>query len=328
MEDIAALLRQDFEKPHRAPRGPLPGHRLFRWAFVPALLTASVVSWLFHAELDRWLTLKHAGLDSTTVVLLISLLAVWIAEQLYPAHPEWNYNVLTEGARGAARLGRDLVYLFVLAQVTAVLIKLTSDALTPALRAHGFGLGAASLWPTRAPFVVRALLVFLITELGSYWVHRAAHRFEPLWRFHSVHHVAEELSGLKSLRLHPVDNVFFYLVRTVPLHLLGAGEDEVLTITYFACTLSILSHANVSVADGGLGLLVNLPQYHQIHHSSDLEESNSNFGCHTVLWDRVFGTLRIAPKGPLVLGVVPLGPRTLWQELAWPFYRRVSTPPV
>jgi sterol desaturase/sphingolipid hydroxylase (fatty acid hydroxylase superfamily) len=168
---------------------------------------------------------------------------------------------------------------------------------------------------------VRVLLVFLITELASYLIHRAAHRVPLLWRFHSTHHVTEEMSGLKSLRLHPVDNVVFYVVRNVPLLLLGVGAEEILTVTYVACTLSILSHANVNVADGRLGWVINLPQYHRVHHSSDIEESNSNFGCHTVLWDRVFGTFRRAPKGTLTLGMVPLGRRTLWQELVWPFYR-------
>jgi sterol desaturase/sphingolipid hydroxylase (fatty acid hydroxylase superfamily) len=328
MEDIAALLRQDTQRAAVLSRAPLPGLALFQRVFVPSLLGISLLSWMFHGDLDRWLTAAHLPLDAMTVVLFASLFGVWIAEQLYPAHPEWNYNLRADSLRGLARFGRDMVYLLVMTQVTAVLIKLTADQLVPALQRQGYGLGAmGTIWPREAPFAVRVVLVFLLTELASYGLHWTSHHVGFFWRFHSTHHMPAELSGLKSLRLHPVDNVCAYLVRTVPLLLLGAGTEEVLTITYFACTLSILSHANVSVADGPLGLLVNLPQYHQIHHSSDIEESRSNYGCHTVLFDRLFGTFRRTPKGPLVLGTFPLGARTLWQELVWPFYRAVSSSP-
>ena len=29
---------------------------------------------------------------------------------------------------------------------------------------------------------------------------------------------------------------------------------------------------------------------HQLHHSCDFAESNTNYGCGVILWDRIFGT--------------------------------------
>jgi len=29
---------------------------------------------------------------------------------------------------------------------------------------------------------------------------------------------------------------------------------------------------------------------HQLHHSCDFDESNTNYGCTIILWDRMFGT--------------------------------------
>jgi len=179
------------------------------------------------------------------------------------------------------------------------------------------------LWPASLPFAARVALVFLIVELFSYWYHRAAHRFAFLWGFHSTHHVLTVVTGLKALRTHPIDNALFYIPRTLPLVFIGAGAEELLAATWFGCVLGILSHANIDVQDGGLGWFVNLPRFHLVHHSSNLEESNSNFGCHTVLWDRVFGTFR-ASKGEALIGVTPVRVRTLWQELIWPFYRSVE----
>jgi lathosterol oxidase len=84
------------------------------------------------------------------------------------------------------------------------------------------------------------------------------------------------------------------------------------------------AHANLELGEGALGWVVNLPPLHAVHHSSALDQSRSNFGCHTVVWDRLFGTFRRPSESSAPIGVEPLGPRTLWQELAWPLYRWVS----
>lgn len=283
-----------------------PGHAVFRPLFLPALLCFSLTPWLVPPA-------ARAGAMAT--VLALSMLFIWMAEQLYPINREWNARLSAPG--GALRLLRDGIYLFGVTQLTAYLIA----ASEPWLRV-GFA-GPLVAWPASAPFVVRVLLAFLAIELFSYWVHRAAHRFALLWQFHSTHHFVTELNGLKSVRTHPVDNVVFYVARTVPLVIVGAGIDEVVAATYFGGVLGIFAHANVSVSARGLGLFFNFPQTHAAHHSSVLAESNTNFGCHTVLWDRVFGTWCAAPAAPVALGVAPVGRRTLWQELIWPFYRRV-----
>jgi sterol desaturase/sphingolipid hydroxylase (fatty acid hydroxylase superfamily) len=59
-----------------------------------------------------------------------------------------------------------------------------------------------------------------------------------------------------------------------------------------------------------------------------MPEGLANYGCHTVLWDRVFGTFRAEAQAPVQIGVQPVGPRTLWQELIWPFYRSITPAPV
>ncbi len=304
---------------------PRWGHGVFRHLFVPTLLGLSVASWAFHAEGTRLLKASSSWIDFTTAVLLLSIVLLWCAEQLYPANPEWNYQLLAEGERGWSgweRLGRDIVYLLFITQVTAILIFLTSSRVESFLKSHGFGFGAShALWPSNQPFAIRVLLVFLVMELFSYWLHRAAHHIGFLWRFHSTHHVVTELTALKALRTHPIDNVLFYLARYVPLLLLGAGSEEVVTVVYFGAILSLIAHSNIDVAEGMLGLVVNFPRYHSVHHAADVTASRSNFGCHTIFWDRVFGTFRRPTEETGSLGVHPIGKRTLWQELIVPLYR-------
>jgi sterol desaturase/sphingolipid hydroxylase (fatty acid hydroxylase superfamily) len=299
-----------------------PGLALFRVVFVPFLLVLTWLGWVCRAELEQGVR-GVVPMDFPSVMLLVSLLLLALAEQSYPRNRAWNYRLLETGWSGWGRLGRDVLYLFIVAQASAWGLRGAKWALTQAIETLGWQ-RLQSVWPQGWAFSVRVLLAFLAVELGSYWLHRAAHRFEWLWRFHSTHHVIEELTGLKAVRTHPVDNILFYFARYTPLVLVGAGAEELLAATYLGSILGALSHSNIDVSDRLWGFVVNFPRYHALHHSAELSESRSNFGCHTILWDRVFGTFRSSDRSPVRLGVGPAGPRTLWQELAWPFYRSIS----
>lgn len=297
-------------------RGPAP--LVFARGFVPACLTFAALGWWQRGAVEAAIFgLLRTG--PVTVLLLGWLALVSLAERLYPANPAWNYRLRTTGAAGWSRLGRDLFYLVYVTFGTAALVGFAAARL-PQLVPHA----ALALWPSAAPLAVRIALAFLLVELFSYALHRAAHHVPLLWQFHSTHHVITELGGLKAIRTHPVENVLFHLVRTVPLVLVGAGAEELVAATYLGSFLGVLAHANLELAPGWLGLVVNFPAYHAVHHSAALDESRSNYGCHTVLWDRVFGTFRASPAAPLVVGVHPVGTRSLWQELVWPFYRPVT----
>ncbi|MBX7097297.1 MAG: sterol desaturase family protein [Myxococcaceae bacterium] len=288
---------------------------IFRFAFLPTVLGVSAAAWIWREALVAHFALK---VDFGTVALLLTLLAVFVAEQVFPAVPAWNYRLLSGKPDGIRRLGRDLFYVFIVTQLSALAITLVDRELTSRLAALGLALDRPRLWPSAAPFAARVALAFFVLELGSYGYHRAAHRVPLLWRFHSTHHVVAELTGAAALRTHPLDNVLFFLARTIPLVVLGAGAEEVSTAGYLCGVLGILAHANVEVSPRLGGLLLNVPAIHALHHAAEVQLGACNYGCHTVLWDRVFGTFRPAPKTPPTLGLSPPGPRSLWQELVAP----------
>jgi sterol desaturase/sphingolipid hydroxylase (fatty acid hydroxylase superfamily) len=245
-------------------------------------------------------------------MLLSMMLIVASVELLSPIRPQASVET--------SNLARNLFYLFLVTQLTATLLRWAEVWLNTSLT-----LGTIELphvWPQSAPFALKVALAFFVSEFFSYWFHRAAHANRILWQFHSTHHVITQLTALSSLRTHPIDNLFFYVVRTVPLLIVGAGSLELVAAVTFAALLGLLAHANMNVSSL-FGTFINLPSFHALHHDINVTRSNSNFGCHTVFWDRCFGTFRGA-EATTQIGIEPVLNRSLWRELVWPFYRWIG----
>lgn len=49
----------------------------------------------------------------------------------------------------------------------------------------------------------------LVADFTQYWVHRTFHTVPWLWRFHAIHHSAEEMDWLAGSRLHLVDVIVY-----------------------------------------------------------------------------------------------------------------------
>ena len=62
---------------------------------------------------------------------------------------------------------------------------------------------------------------------------------------------------------------------------------------------SMFNHGNVRLAgplDRWLRCFLVTPDMHRVHHSVEVDESNSNFGFNLPWWDRLFGTYRAQPR--------------------------------
>lgn len=275
----------------------------------PGFVAAVCAVTALRAELEAAHARARLPLDAGTWVLLVALGLLLVAETVAPWQAQWRYGLGSSRA-GWARLARDVFYLVVVSQVSAALL----IAAVPSGAAPAW-----AVWPSGAPFAARAALAFVCVELADYGMHRLAHRVPLLWRFHATHHAVTALTALKAVRTHPVDNLFFAWARALPAALLGAGPQELAAATFAGAALGLLAHANVDASPGPLAWLVNAPRYHAVHHAADVRVGAHNYGCHTVLWDRVFGTFSPGSSEPGPVGVEPVGERTLSRELVGPF---------
>lgn len=180
------------------------------------------------------------------------------------------------------------------------------------------------------PPVGVALLGVVAGDGLVYWLHRACHRFEWLWRFHAVHHTSQELDWLAAHREHPVDGLLTQLAQNLPAILLGVDFRLLAALAVLRSSWGIFIHSNVRLPLGPLALLLGSPELHHWHHAA-VPRTRHNFANLAPWLDVIFGTY-YRPSAELPSASYPLGlptpaPSGYLAQLVWPFLPD-STPPV
>lgn len=175
-----------------------------------------------------------------------------------------------------------------------------------------------------------AVLGFLVLDLAIYAQHVAFHFVPVLWRLHRVHHADPEIDVSTGIRFHPIEILISQVWKIVVVLVAGVPAVAVVVFEIALNATSMFSHANLrlpAAADSFLRWAIVTPDMHRIHHSTVVQETNSNFGFNLSLWDRVFGTYRRVPIGEQT--TMPIGlqsyrgaepTRLLWL-LQFPFAR-------
>jgi len=171
------------------------------------------------------------------------------------------------------------------------------------------------------PGWLQFLEILLIFDFVGYITHRAMHSIPWLWRFHRIHHSSQEMDWLVNVRVHPIDKILSDCFQTIPIILLGFSPIPLLAFTIFLGVQGFVNHANLRVHYGPLRWMVVSPQFHHWHHSNDPSYHDKNFAPHLVLFDILFGTVRLPPSNamPETYGVTETVPETFLKQLVHPF---------
>ena len=273
---------------------------------------------LLGASLVLVATLESAGL-ALLVALAVGYSVVTWCESRFPAHPEWHQSprerrtVLAVSLVGFVLLG--------------VFAGLYGDRVRAPLALVRGRLGFDP-WPTDWPLAIQILLAFFSAELVFYSIHRGLHRSTLLWRVsgHGFHHAFRNMHAPTFIASHLGDLALLALPAALVAGALGASARVVAAAALLQTMNGLLAHANLRTRTPLIGLVLTTSDQHGIHHSSDLQQSNSNYGCNAILWDRLFGTFA---EGPVQqTGIGPFEP-TLLEKLMLPFRepRYVRTSP-
>jgi sterol desaturase/sphingolipid hydroxylase (fatty acid hydroxylase superfamily) len=145
-------------------------------------------------------------------------------------------------------------------------------------------------WPREWPIPMQTIMMALMVDSTRYWLHRISHEWEPLWRFHAVHHSPHRLYTLNVGRFHPVDKGLQFLLDSLPFIIMGVPPAVLSLYFVFYAVNGFFQHSNADVKLGWLNYLMSGPELHRWHHSMVKEESNHNYGNHLIIWDVMFGS--------------------------------------
>ncbi len=194
---------------------------------------------------------------------------------------------------------------------------------------RGWGL----LHLVEGPVWLETAMGLLALDFIIYWQHRLFHGVPLFWRFHMMHHSDLDLDVTSGVRFHPVEIVLSLAVKLLAIMAVGASPFAVVIFEVVLNATSLFNHSNVAMPQGLEGLLrwmVVTPDMHRIHHSTNVRETNSNYGFNVSWWDRLFGTYCPEPAlGHLGMniGLEHLGAPVclnLFMMLRFPFVTRLG----
>jgi sterol desaturase/sphingolipid hydroxylase (fatty acid hydroxylase superfamily) len=155
-------------------------------------------------------------------------------------------------------------------------------------------------WKLPHAHPITFVIAFLLLDAVYYMQHRLEHKVPLLWAIHSVHHQSVDYNWSVSFRVG-----IFASISTMLFHSLVAlaGVDAV---TYAAvgtahAMLLFGLHAQTRFTLGP-GRVFNAPIFHRVHHASNDDAIDKNFGGVLLVFDRLFRTFTPYREG-LVYGV-------------------------
>ena len=226
----------------------------------------------------------------------------------------------------------DVGYYFLSNVVPKILLVLPVSAIAWAahrLVPNGYYAEIATL-----PIWARLAGALLVGEAGYYWAHRLMHKVPFLWRFHAIHHSAEEMDFLVNIRTHPVDSFIGRFGGLAPMYILGLAQpmgthlDTVpLLFALVGGLWGFFVHANLNWRFGWLERVVATPAFHHWHHTNDgVAVRGKNYASMLPLMDLCFGSYHLPRALPLSYGIDEAIPRDMTGQLLHPWSGKAEAP--
>lgn len=222
-------------------------------------------------------------MHSTLPILLGSLLIFGILEVLYPFY--------TYKQNWTSRMGANLAVAILNSVVTKLpMIWLAAWVSSPEQQ---------KIWPGVLHYIpfpgVALVLSLLVLDSYRYGWHCLMHFWPIGWRFHRVHHSELAMNISTAYRFNVLEVMASYLPLVFLIWLFGIKPEQVFIYEAAFVVVEVFQHSNWAISpkiDRFLTHLIVTPNYHRVHHSQIVKETDSNFGSLLTIWDQLFGTYR------------------------------------
>lgn len=143
------------------------------------------------------------------------------------------------------------------------------------------------------PILISFTFSFLFLDLVNYLNHYLHHKVPLLWRFHRLHHSDCKIDSLTTFLHHPFELVSTFFVTIALATIFDVPVIVLITYGLIVGFHAAFTHLNILLPERVakiLNFLVVTPNFHKIHHSTNIKEGNANFGIMFIYWDYLFCT--------------------------------------
>ena len=133
------------------------------------------------------------------------------------------------------------------------------------------------------------IALFVADDFAYYWFHRTHHEVRLFWASHVVHHSSERYNLSTALRQTwtPFSALPFWMV----LGFMGFAPWMILLQQSISLLYQFFIHTErIGKLWNPIEFVMNTPSHHRVHHGSNAQYLDKNYGGILIIWDRLFGT--------------------------------------
>lgn len=133
------------------------------------------------------------------------------------------------------------------------------------------------------------VVLFFLDDFTFYWFHRWMHEIRVFWACHVNHHDSQYMHLSTALRQSWTEYFFKYPM-WFWLVILGFHPLMIMFMMQLNLIYQYWPHTELIPKLGWFDRIFNSPSNHRVHHGSNLQYLDRNYGGILIIWDRIFGT--------------------------------------
>lgn len=146
------------------------------------------------------------------------------------------------------------------------------------------------------------LILLFADDFCYYWFHRVSHEVRLTWCAHENHHSSQFYNLSTALR-QSWTTPFYSWIFYIPLAVVGFHPLMIFTMHAFSLLYQYWIHTETIGKLGIFENFMNTPSHHRVHHGSNEQYLDKNYGGFFIIYDRLFGTYE-EEKAPVEYGMV------------------------
>ena len=142
-------------------------------------------------------------------------------------------------------------------------------------------------------FVLSILIMIVMHDTYSYWVHRLMHHKFIFKYTHLIHHKFKNPSPWCAFAFHPLESILTIGIIPIILFLIPWHNLALTIFITFMIFYDTFVHLGYNIKGLKIFKFQNTPMDHDVHHRN----SKYNFGLYFTFWDRLMGTYNSTTEG-------------------------------